>query len=81
MTKDQIIVGQKYKHISSNYIYLGVGKRVMGEGSFSNHESNFTHKNLIIIDGLDNLNLFLGQIVQDPVDCREGMWDGFEKID
>jgi len=77
MTKDQIIVGQKYKHNLNDYTYLGVGRRIMHENKFSNYDANFTDKNLIIFDG----NFFIGQMVQDPIDCRDGYWDGFEKID
>lgn len=76
MTKDQIIVGQKYKHKDNNYTYLGIGKLAL-KPHYSDYQDNFSDKNLVVTGGCGSLGL----VVHDPGDCVDGFWDGFEKID
>lgn len=78
MRKEDIQVGARYTNLfSPNYIYLGIGKRVMWKGTFNNDDSEFTDKNLIVICGTTTQ---LGQIVQNPEDCEDGFWDSFVRI-
>lgn len=77
-TKD-IVVGRYY--VNRNFpsqLYLGIGKRVMWEGTAGNSESNFTNKGLVIVRSDEN---YIGQLVQNPEDCHSGVWDNFEVVD
>jgi hypothetical protein len=78
MIPSQIQVGALYRLQGSKLLLLGVGKRVMWEGTQENHESNFTDKHLVIIhpDGLNNI----GQMLQDPEDCHPEFWKSVEKL-
>lgn len=79
MTPDQIQVGKYYRNSrDESSLYLGAGKRVMWEGNFTNSESNFTNKQLVIVGPLDND--MLGQVVQNPEDCFKGFWDNFYMV-
>jgi hypothetical protein len=75
MKPENIIVGQYYYHPHyPGQLYLGIGKRVMWEGTEMNSESNFTNKQLIIVSSKwDNV----GQIVQNPEDCSDDVWENF----
>jgi hypothetical protein len=50
----------------------------MWEGGFTNKDSRFIGKHLVIIEspGPD----FIGQIVQDPDDCITGTWESFKPL-
>lgn len=64
MTKNDIIVGQKYKN--GFYSYLGIGKKV----PFVDNE--YTDKNLLCLDEGSE-----GLIVNNPEDCAPHFWDSF----
>lgn len=80
MNPSDIVVGQFYKNNSSKlykeHLYLGVGKRIMWEGTETRKESNFKNKELVILAPIE----YRGMIVQSPEDCEEGFWDYFEKV-
>jgi hypothetical protein len=78
MTKDDIKVGQLYRNHSNSFLYLGVGKRVMWQGTYTNSDSNFTDKNLI---NVDFGSPYLGLVTQSPDDCYEGFWEDFYECD
>lgn len=80
MKPEQIIVGRKYKHeLLPGYVFLGCGQRVMWEGKYTNVESNFTNKHLVIIE--DGEADFLGQTIKEPDECTSGWWDHFYSLD
>lgn len=79
MKTEDIVVGSYYVNQNfSGQLYLGIGKRVMWEGTSENSESNFTNKGLVIIRGDEN---YIGQLVQNPEDCHSDVWDHFERVD
>lgn len=78
MTKEDIKVGAYYINTKnlSEFVYFGVGKRVMYQGTFTSNNSEFIEKDLIILNS-DNHQ---GQKVQSPEDSIGGFWDSFEEI-
>ena len=79
MKPEDIKVGKKYQKLRGlglSYIYLGVGKRVMWEGKFTAQDANFTDKHLVVISPGDQF----GMIVQDPIDCIDGHWEGIVEL-
>ena len=80
MKPKDIKVGALYKNTSlglSDNLYLGVGKRVMWEGTNTNKESNFTDKHLVIVNSNDDT---IGQMIQDPENCFRGVWESFIEV-
>jgi len=73
MKAKDIKVGAVYTNLGmSGSRYLGIGKRVMWEGTLGNNDSNFTNKKLICLD-----EGYEGQIVQSGNDVLDGFWDDF----
>lgn len=75
MTKNDIIVGAIYTNeINPGYIYLGIGRRIMWQGSIERDNSNFEDKNLVVISP----SKYAGMIVQDPENAICGLWEEFK---
>lgn len=73
MTEKDIIVGGVYKR--GNDRYLGIGKRQMGHGDFSN-KAPMEEKHLICLDG----DMYCGLIVKSGDDAIGGFWSGFQFV-
>lgn len=74
MTPDTIEVGQRYYRPSvPQDVFLGVGKRVMWEGTYGNKDSNFHFKHLVLIESDDADQI--GLIAQEGDDACDGFWD------
>lgn len=81
MKPEDIVVGKKYRHTAPGMfgsVFLGCGDRVMWEGTYTNRDSRFTNKRLVIVE--DNDPGYVGQLVKLPEDAMPGWWNGFEAI-
>ena len=76
MTKQDIKVGAYYTNYGNSQLYLGVGKRIMWQATYSNEDSNFIEKDLIIL----SFDSYHGQKVQSGDDSVDGFWDDFVEI-